>query len=712
MSGKRCKMAKRKRKIKYKKERVVLADILPYEVPITFSLRHFYNFLVDNKIEVNGKYVIWKKLDDTLDEIIKFIFDFNNIEENGATKRASFNKDNKYYTIPFNYKIAHKEKEFRDLSLIHPANQVIVVDFYDKYKELILYYCSISPFSIRKPHKIAKFTYFNDTKHKQNKAEVPERDIIEIFGKEYENLKTFFAYQKYSNIYKFYESYTYHRSEKKYNKLFKFDISKCFDSIYTHSLSWAILNKEVVKNHKENSFTLGGSFDILMQKLNYNETNGIVIGPEVSRIFAEVLLQQIDFAVYKRLETNIKHKIHYEIFRYVDDYFLFYNEENIKEKILEYFIIELKKFNLHINETKFFSYSKPIITELTIAKERIRNLLNKLIELKSEQIDNETEDDEDETKAKKYSIFFNSKKAIVNFKIIIKETGIEYKDILNYTLDKIDRKVFNILQNYDKAVFENDDKEQKFKTKFVKSIIEILDFTFFLYSVSPRANTTIKISTMLAKLTKFIKEKKDKNDSQKKYFSLDEKNLIFKKIYDDISFVLNKNRNTENTQVESLYLLTSLCDLGREYRLDKETLRRYFNIEIEKNGDYKFPYSFNYWSISVLLFYIRNLVRYDEIRIALKKHILEKYKQGDKNNLRKNAEFIFLTLDILSCPYLDENDDRYKIKILNLCGFNKYERQKKKDIIRKVKDIKYWFTKWQNFDLEKELSTKRSQEVY
>jgi len=607
------------------------------------------------------------------------------------------------------YKISHKEKEFRDLSLIHPANQVIIVNFYNKYKELILYYCSVSPFSIRKPYKVAKFSYFNDAKHKQIKAEEPERDIIEIFGKEYENLKTFFAYQKYSNVYKFYESYTYHRSEKKYNKLFRFDILKCFDSIYTHSLSWAILNKEIVKKNKEKDITFGGSFDTLMQKLNYDETNGIVIGPEVSRIFAEILLQQIDFAVYKGLDKNgIQHKIHYEIFRYVDDYFLFYNEENVKEKIVESFKIELRKFDLYINETKTFSYSKPIITELTIAKERITDLLNKLIELKSERIENETEEDENETKPKKYSIYFNSKKAIVDFKIIIKETGIEYKDILNYTLAIIDRKVFNILKKYDKAVFENEEKEQKFKTKFVKSMVQILDFTFFLYSVSPRANTTIKVSTILAKLTKFIKGKKDKNDSQKKYFSIDEKNLIFKKIYDEISLVLNKNRNTENTQVESLYLLTSLSELGQEYRLDIESLKRYFNID----KDYVFPYSFNYWSISVLLFYIRNLARYDEMLNALKEHILEKYKREDKNNLRKNAEFVYLTLDLLSCPFLDEPDDRYKIKILNLCGINKNKKEKQKDIIRMIKERKYWFTKWQDFDLEKEFNTKKSQEVY
>lgn len=32
-------------------ERVVLSDFLPYEVPIIFSNRHFYNFLVRNQIK-------------------------------------------------------------------------------------------------------------------------------------------------------------------------------------------------------------------------------------------------------------------------------------------------------------------------------------------------------------------------------------------------------------------------------------------------------------------------------------------------------------------------------------------------------------------------------------------------------------------------------------------------------------------------------------
>lgn len=61
-----------------------------------------------------------------------------------------------------------------------------------------------------------------------------------MYFNEYENLRTYFSYKHYTNIYKFYESYQYQRAEKKFKKLVKFDIQSCFDSIYTHSIAWAL----------------------------------------------------------------------------------------------------------------------------------------------------------------------------------------------------------------------------------------------------------------------------------------------------------------------------------------------------------------------------------------------------------------------------------------------------------------------------------------
>lgn len=720
-------MAKRKKIIKYKNERIVMSDILPYEVPITFSNRHFYNFLVKNSIKMTNNCIFWKNKSKAFDKLVKFVFNIQgeNIQEENGLNKCCIKKQTPYNyqklgTIPFTYRISHKQNEYRELTLIHPINQLSVIDFYNTYKELILYYCNISPYSIRKPHKVARYTYYNDAKHKKRKAEEPERDIIENFSKEYENLKTFFSYKKYSNIHKFYESYTYQRNEKKFNRLHKFDINKCFDSIYTHSLSWALANKEIVKENlynKINDFTFGGAFDKLMQKMNYNETNGIIIGPEFSRIFAEILLQQIDFSIYKQLEKDkIKHKTDYSIFRYVDDYFLFFNDENVKEKIIESYKHELIKYKMYINESKIFTYDKPIITDLTIAKERISDLLNLIIEMKEKDINNNNkksadEDDNEKAKndSKRFSLYFNSKKTIIDFKIIIKETGVEYKDILNYTLSVIDRKLFSLIQKYNKTIkkgsFENEIKEKKFKRVFIKAILELIDFIMFLYSVSPRVNTTIKLCITLTKITKFIKLKTEKENNTK-YFNPELKNMVLKKIYDDISLVISKNKNTKYTQVESLYLLIILQDLGRDYRLDNVTLKSYLNIKEKKleTGELEFPYDFNYWSITVLLFYIRNIKRYESLKAELKKHILAKYKSIDINNISKDAGLVILTLDLLSTPYFNR---KFKNELLKLCGISSYQRQ----ILESVENIDI-FTKWHNFDFERELNTKRSKEVY
>ena len=169
------------------------------------------------------------------------------------------------------------------------------------------------------------------------------------------------------------------------------DVIKCFDSIYTHSLSWAAIGKSQAKFDLEASkLTFAGRFDSLMQKLNYNETNGIVIGPEFSRIFAEIVLQSIDVELLRRLAASpsgLIHKEDYEIFRYVDDYFVFYNEVSAQAAIVQMLQEALKEKKLNINTTKIKQYEKPIITEITVAKDRVSSLLNSEIDPKIEEKD-------------------------------------------------------------------------------------------------------------------------------------------------------------------------------------------------------------------------------------------------------------------------------------------------------------------------------------
>ncbi len=285
-------MRKRKKiKLSYSKERVLFSDVLPYECPIIFSNRYLYRFL--------AKY-LWVGEEQKVDNITwNVLKQSKRLDEKDAYAFASllfgcYEKDKRIGILqhrlnalfyPYQFNIAHKTNKNRTLSIIHPYNQWQVVEFYDQYKHSILYLCNQSKYSIRKPHKIAQYFYYRDRLHRRLSGH--ESDKVELFFNEYENLKTYFSYEKYSNIYKFYEDYRYQRAEKKFKHLVKFDLQSCFDSIYTHTISWATAggaDKVKVLPGYHGSW-VGDAFDNLMQSINARETNGIVIGPEFSRIF-------------------------------------------------------------------------------------------------------------------------------------------------------------------------------------------------------------------------------------------------------------------------------------------------------------------------------------------------------------------------------------------------------------------------------------------
>ena len=64
-------------------------------------------------------------------------------------------------------------------------------------------------------------------------------------------------------------------------------------------------------------------------------------------------MQKIDTDIEKELSIKkYRYKVDYDIFRYVDDYFLFYSNDEVKEEILSLYELKLKEFNLFFNESK------------------------------------------------------------------------------------------------------------------------------------------------------------------------------------------------------------------------------------------------------------------------------------------------------------------------------------------------------------------------
>lgn len=724
-------MRKRKKiKLSYSKERVLFSDVLPYECPIIFSNRYLYRFF--------AKY-LWigeeQKIDNIAWNVLKQSKRWDQKDANAfaALLFGCYEKGKRIGPLqhklndlfyPYQFNIAHKTNKNRTLSIIHPYNQWQVVEFYEQYKYSILYLCNQSSYSIRKPHKIAQYFYYRDRLHR--KLSGHESDKVELFFNEYENLKTYFSYEKYANIYKFYEDYRYQRAEKKFKYLVKFDLQSCFDSIYTHTISWATAggaDKVKVLPGYHGSW-VGDAFDNLMQSVNARETNGIVIGPEFSRIFAEIILQYIDQKVEQELlEKNLRQKSTYECYRYVDDYFLFYNDEKDKNLFMESLTKRLKEFKLQISPSKTEEFERPFITKVTIAKQRIENLLSNIFSIplweeieSNSSTEKDTEDkdlDKDrEVLEKKFNIYLPANDVNTQIKVIVKECGIEYRDIANYLLEKISQRLDTFLNRYEigfkkyerlmsKEETNKDDVEthaQRAQRKLTSYLVSLIDVTFFVFNSNRQINTTLKLQKIMNSIIIYAKRHGDFKVNHAVRFQTISKDIIFKKIQDEIALVLTTTDSHRSTLHESLYLLILAKELGYAYLLAPEVIKSF----IEKS-----ELQYNLFACLILLYYYANHKCYDSQKALLKEEILKKYRLVTESERKRNSELTILTADMMTCPFVN---DAYKQNLLTLMGITEMRDQQM--IMSFAKKQKYIFTRWTMFNLNKELQAKISQEVY
>ena len=144
----------------------------------------------------------------------------------------------------------------------------------------------------------------------------------------------------------------------------------------------------------------------------------------------------------------------------------------------------------------------------------------------------------------------------------------------------------------------------------------------------------------------------------------------------------------------------------------------------------------NAQQVVVLLFYIKDIQIYRDIKEELKIYILNKFEKRKIFDWKNETELVILLLDILTCPFLDDDSSYQKSKIKLKKAQGKTTQQLKKYIIEEknkrytfkkslltilslkdnkiglIESQKYWFIKWTNFDFGLELQAKRSQEVY
>lgn len=220
----------------------------------------------------------------------------------------------------------------------------------------------------------------------------------------------------------------------------------------------------------------------------------------------------------------------------------------------------------------------------------------------------------------------------------------------------------------------------------------LLGFVFFIYAVSPKVNTTIKLCRICQRVLSFYKLET---------IGLSYEALISQVIYERCRSVMDHNSDGKSAKIEVMYLLVLMRQLGKNYRIDEKVLGHSFGFEL-LDGCYQAKSNLNYFSIVTLLFYMENKTRYSLLRNALEKHILERFRLK-QDSLVGDSEMIHLALDLIACPFVSNET---KIRVLQLYGVPA------NNLLRIQKYSEYWFTKWGEFDFSKELDAKVSQEVY
>jgi len=265
------------------------------------------------------------KFSGLLDDLVKYFKDCN------LTNFYSSNKNLRPHLLEgVNYKlISNKDGRYawRPLQLIHPAIYVYLV-------------CLITEKS-------------NWTKIKIRFLELMKKSP----GIECEGLPVISAYYKKSKAAQIVHWST--EVEKKsinysldYDYLFHTDIVDCYGSFYTHSIAWALHNKDVAKKNKENKKLLGNQIDWQLQAMSSGQTNGIPQGSALMDFLAELVLCYIDSLLAEKIRRGGIKRSEYKIIRYRDDYRVFTNNPQIAEQIIKELTGILNDFGMRINSSK------------------------------------------------------------------------------------------------------------------------------------------------------------------------------------------------------------------------------------------------------------------------------------------------------------------------------------------------------------------------
>lgn len=128
------------------------------------------------------------------------------------------------------------------------------------------------------------------------------------------------------------------------------DVTDCYGSLYTHSISWALHGLDVAKKAKGKGGLLGDKIDECIRAGRYGQTNGISQGSVLMDFIAELVLGYVD----ELITSALGEAKDFRILRYRDDYRIFTNSDVRAEEILKVVSDQLRQVGMRLGVAKTY----------------------------------------------------------------------------------------------------------------------------------------------------------------------------------------------------------------------------------------------------------------------------------------------------------------------------------------------------------------------
>ena len=155
------------------------------------------------------------------------------------------------------------------------------------------------------------------------------------------------------------------RAKSRY--ILKTDLTNCYPSIYTHSVSWAVHTKAKAKANRRSRRLAGNQLDQLIRNAQHGQTVGIPVGPDTSLIIAEMILSSVDKEFCHRMRQKLKGKPNG--YRSYDDFELGFTTRSEAEVAVATLQSVLMDYELQLNPAKTTIVELPVPMDSVWASE-------------------------------------------------------------------------------------------------------------------------------------------------------------------------------------------------------------------------------------------------------------------------------------------------------------------------------------------------------